>query len=409
MIDERTARSALAALVLSGCIVAPCPKDRQCTAVASTGGGPGAGGGGGARAGNGGVGTAGTAGSAGADSSGDGSPPDGTWVNITGNLAGMDSECGNMSYLSAKPEADVLIAGIALNGLWASKDQGQSWQALGKGPSSAPITNSTSAIVYDPNDPKRYWESGIYGAGGLFETKDDGATFVALADVRHNDAVSIDFTDPERKTLLAGGHEQSQKVYRSADGGVTWSEVGGNLPANTDCTHPLAIDGQVHLVGCGGYGGGTTGIFRTTDGGANWTQVSDLGGANAPLRASDGSLYWATPDAQGMARSTDDGQSWTETVGAGILTSAHPIELPDGRIASLGPRYGTQYVMVSADRGAHWAQATTALPYEDARGVLYSTQRKALYIWHSSCGTGGGSVPVPPDAIFRYDFDGGSP
>jgi photosystem II stability/assembly factor-like uncharacterized protein len=105
-----------------------------------------------------------------------------------------------------------------------------------------------------------------------------------------------------------------------------------------------------------------------------------------------------------MVRSTDQGQTWTElSVGSVEVGSFHPIELPDRRIATIGPQHGTQYVLVSADHGATWSRATAALPFTDAVGVVYSSQRKAFFVWHFTCGNG--NVPVPPDAVMRFDFD----
>ena len=318
----------------------------------------------------------------------------------------MTSQCGNMSYVSAKPDQDLLVAGIALLGLWSSTDGGGSWQPLGaSSDASASITNRTSAIVYDPQTTTRFWESGIYNSNGVYETSDDGQTFVALGDVTHSDGVSIDFTDPMRQTMLAGGHEQSQTLNRSTDGGNTWTAVGGSLPPNTNCVYPLVIDGQTHLVGCGGYGGGVTGIYRTTDGATTWKSVSSLGGSELPLVASDGSIYWSSPEGAGMARSTDQGQMWNMVVGSAVVGSFHPVELPDGRIATIGPaaQYGPQYVIASADQGANWTRLTSALPYSDAVGLTYSSQRNTFYIWHFTCGSN--AVPVPADAIMAYDLD----
>jgi photosystem II stability/assembly factor-like uncharacterized protein len=336
---------------------------------------------------------------------GDGAaPPSGNWTNVTSNLANMPSACGNMSYLSAKPDEDLLIAGIALDGLWASRDGGQSWSAFGVSDASLPITNATSAIVYDPTTSGRFWESGFHDVRGVFETTDDGADFIESGDVPHVDLVSIDFSDPNRQTLLAGGHEMAQTVNRSTDGGMTWTNVGGALPTNTDCSFPLVIDSMTHLVGCDGEGGGPIGIYRTTDGGASWTSATTLGGIYAPLVASDGSIYWSSPNGDGMARSTDKGQTWTNTGAAqDVLGSFRPIELPDGRIVTIGPEYGTQYVLASADHGATWNPVSAALPYADATAVAYSSQRKMFYIWHFSCVTQ--TDPVPTDAIMSFPFD----
>jgi hypothetical protein len=100
-----------------------------------------------------------------------------------------------------------------------------------------------------------------------------------------------------------------------------------------------------------------------------------------------------------MTRSTDDGKTWVDVVGDGKITSDPPIELPDGRIATLSQ----SAVVLSADHGATWQPAATNLPYGDARGVVYSRQQKAFFVWHFSCGNA--PLPVPADAIMRAEFD----
>jgi hypothetical protein len=327
--------------------------------------------------------------------------PTGTWANATSNLANIPSACGNLSLVSAKPDEDLLIAGIAQVGLWGSRNGGASWQALGAGAGSASITNDLTAIVYDPKDSRRFWESGIYGAG-LYETIDDGMTFHELGIVLYNDLISVYLTDPNRQLLLAGGHEQTKTLYRSTDGGNNWSNIGSALPTGSNCTTPLIIDPQTYLVGCVGAGGGPSGVFRTTDGARTWTQTAPLGGGGPPLRATDGAIYWATPGANGLMRSKDNGVTWTNVSGPGVVSSP-PIELPGGRLAALG----SQYVVVSRDGGLSWSPATSQLPMtpgEDVHGLTYSKQRKAFYIWHNKCGFNG-PLPVATDAVMSYSFD----
>src|SRR4051812_45110383 len=84
------------------------------------------------------------------------------WTNVTSNLANMPSECGNLPWLSAEPNSDTVIAGIALHGLWASSNAGASWSHLGTGPGSDTITNRPSWISYDPANANIFYESGIY-------------------------------------------------------------------------------------------------------------------------------------------------------------------------------------------------------------------------------------------------------
>jgi photosystem II stability/assembly factor-like uncharacterized protein len=322
-------------------------------------------------------------------------PAPGPWVNVTANLAGMSSECGNTSGFAAVPDRDQLIVGVALHGLWTSTDGGASWTQLGTGAGSDSLTNRTVAYVFDPERPGVFWESGIYNGNGVYRSDDYGTTLHALGDAHHNDVVSIDFSDPNRRTLLAGGHEQTQTVYRSTDGGESWTNVGANLPPSNHSSNPLVIDATTHLVGCSGYASDPSGIFRTTDGGAHWSMVSDQAASGAPLRASDGTIYWTLIYGSGMVRSTDNGQSWTR-VHDGGLRGTHPIELPDGRIATVGPNA----IIVSSDQGESWQSATESLPYDDIIGLAYSVQRRAFYVWRFDC-----TNTVPADAIMRHDFD----
>ena len=342
-------------------------------------------------------------GGAGNGAGGGGEVPDGEWINVSGNLAGIPSECGNMSALAAKPDEDLLIAGISQNGLWSSVDGGGSWEELGTGKGSDPIVNRMGNIVFDPDDSDRWWEGGIYNGGGAYETRDDGLTFTMLGGVeQQGDLLSVDLSDPDRQTLLIGGHETGGAITISTDGGASWGPIGKGLPSGTNCTFPHIIDAQTFLVGCGGYGGSEHGIYRSTDAGQSWKRVSTDGGSGAPLHATDQTIYWLSPDGA-LTRSSDAGKTWTRAIDSGTIVGPGIIELPDQRLAALGKRY----VMVSADHGATWQLASSALPYDDgnpATGVAYSRFQKAFFIWHGTCGFDG-PVPVPDDAIMRYDFD----
>jgi photosystem II stability/assembly factor-like uncharacterized protein len=329
--------------------------------------------------------------------------PTGEWRNASGNLAGISSECGNMSGLAAKPDEDLLIAGIAQKGLWSSTDGGDSWESMGAGKGSDKIVNRMRNIVFDPEVTERWWEGGIYNPGGVYETTDNGRTFRMLGGPDQlGDLLSVDLSDPDRKTLAIGGHETSGGLTLSSDGGETWDPVGKGLPTGTDCTFPLILDAQTFLVGCGGYGGKPNGVYRSTNAGQSWKQVSDAGGVGAPLRASDQTIYWYSPDGA-LIRSSDDGVSWTQAVGSGTIEGPSIVELPDGRLASLSKHY----VMVSSDQGSNWVIASSAWPYPDTSpptGLVYAKAQKAFFIWYFTCGFDG-PVPVPDDAIMRYDFD----
>ena len=123
-------------------------------------------------------GSGGSSGSAGTGGTGlGGMAPSGEWANVTSNLAEMDSECGNLGFVSAKADENLVIAGVALRGLWASVDGGENWEPFGVGDGSDEIVNRPTAMIYDPEVPERFWEVGIYNSGGIYVTNDNGETF----------------------------------------------------------------------------------------------------------------------------------------------------------------------------------------------------------------------------------------
>src|SRR5262249_12710779 len=113
-------------------------------------------------------------------------PVSAAWTPVTENLAGTPSECGNVSLVSAHPDRDMVITSVAQHGLWAGENGASSWTPLGTGPGSAKIINRGSTIVYDPDHQDTFWESGIYNAGGVYRTDDNGTTFRQLGDVVHS-------------------------------------------------------------------------------------------------------------------------------------------------------------------------------------------------------------------------------
>jgi photosystem II stability/assembly factor-like uncharacterized protein len=303
--------------------------------------------------------------------------------------------------MSARQDADVVIAGVALQGLWVSQNGSKTWARLGQATGSAAITNRPSSLTYDPVDPKAFWESGIYNGGGAYKTTDNGQTFKQLGNLTHTDFVSVDLSDPARRTLLSGRHETSQ-LFRSGDGGATWVDITGALPSGVGYTSwPLVLNANLHLLGT--TSASTAGVFRTTNGGAAWSRVYS-GAVSGPalVAKSDGAIYWLLDQGQGVIKSTDQGLTWhiMRAVGQISTSAANLIELPDGRLATFGAS-----VIVSANHGVTWQNVGAPLPYRPA-GIIYAPIRKAFYAWRFDCAKTAQEDPsIKPDMIVRMDFD----
>ena len=160
-----------------------------------------------------------------------GAAPAAGWVNVTSNVGGETWGAYGVTYVQAVPDSHEVIAGVSERGLWATGDGGKTWRKLGGNE----IKFRPGRIVFDPKNTSVFWVSGCYG-DAPFKTEDGGKTFRRLGKLAHADGVAIDFTDPGRKTLLLGLHEQSQSLQLSSNGGSTWTKIGANLPTETGIT-----------------------------------------------------------------------------------------------------------------------------------------------------------------------------
>ena len=312
--------------------------------------------------------------------------PAASWVNVTNNLTGKASECGNVSVVFADPRADRLIVGVALDGLFASTDGAMTWNSIGT--TGDPIKNRMSAIVFDPTNAGTFWESGIYGwetnAAGVFVTTNNGTSFTGNAGLETtskggntNDSISIDFSDPARKTMLAGTHETKAQLFLSTDTGSTWSDIGPMLPATVGfCTSTLVLDSKTLIVGCAAsYSNEAGAILRSTNGGMSFTNVNASGVIGQPLWATDGTLYFAA-EGGGIDKSTDQGQTWTLVADKNTAGTVRPIELPDGRIVSAQEKS----LVVSADKGVHWTPIGAPMPYVPVGICVLAAPPRVLHL-----------------------------
>jgi len=352
---------------------------------------------------NGGAGAPGTTGGAGAPGSGGGAGApgtnttggpvfDGEWEAAVGDLKDEEFDCF-LDYLTELPHEDALLAAVGHRGMFESKDGGKTWSSLGEG--AEVIQNGPTSIVFDPEDPNVFYEAGIYG-DSPYKTEDGGESFERVGEIGHTDHISIDFTDPDRQTMLAGTHENKEFFWLSTNGGAEWENIAARAPE--ECVFlnsPHVLDAETFLLGC------QRGIARSDDAGETWKLVSEVGGLAPPLIAHDDAIYFKV-EGGGIVRSDDQGKTWDEfeTPPAGLINGSPPIELPDNRLAMLA----NNIMVVSDDRGETWEQVTPPLPEglpNVPKGFLYSKYNRAFYVWSHSCERGF----VGGDEIQRYDFD----
>jgi len=172
-------------------------------------------------------------------------------------------------------------------------------------------------------------------------------------------------------------------LYRSSDGGNTWSEVSA-LDGTSVFDIEFAPDGTAYL-------GTQASIWKSTDGGLSWAVLNVGIGINdevfdVALDPSDSSRLWAgIGDAFGLQpenviRSTDGGATWADrTPPHAAPLSGRGIAVDPGDsntvIAVFGGDFGGGEVWVSTDGGDSWTDRSAGLPGNPLNAVVYDGTR----------------------------------
>ncbi len=195
------------------------------------------------------------------------------------------------------------------------------WTPLG------PYGGTLRAVVFHPSQPEMLWAG--TQTNGVFLSTDGGVTWTAVNQgLPSDDYRSVGFLDVStagRLTLYMSLYTST--LYRSIEGG-RWERMSpdSGLPLGI---RPLAADPNRQDVLWGSSGHDSPGIAASGDGGATWSQVYALAGGSRGsvptgfvFAPADPSTIYAglssSPGApQGVLRSRDGGLSW-ETAGSGL-------------------------------------------------------------------------------------------
>ena len=236
-------------------------------------------------------------------------------------------------------EPNVYYFGAVAGGVWKTTDGGASWTVL---TDHTPIT-SIGALAVAPSNPNiLYVGTGeasprgdmTYG-NGVFKSLDGGKSWqsLGLADTRQIGALIIDPKNPDIVLVAALGHafgpNAERGVFRTADGGKTWTKV----LAKDDRTGAIDVTFDPHdsrIVYAALWqavrqpwnfssGGPGSGLYRSTDGGVSWSRLAGhglpagiLGRIDVAVSGADSRRIYAMIEAKdgGLFRSDDAGEHW---------------------------------------------------------------------------------------------------
>lgn len=192
---------------------------------------------------------------------------------------------------------NVFYFGAVAGGVWKTTDAGISWLPLFEHQS----VSSIGAVAVDPHDPNVIYvgtgepclRGDISYGDGMYKSVDGGKTWthIGLEDTRHIAKILVDPHDSNIIFVAAIGHaygpNEQRGVFRSNDGGKTWQKVlykddktgAVDLTFAADNSHTLyAAMYQEERTPWGFSSGGPgSGIYKSSDGGTTWKHLEGNG------------------------------------------------------------------------------------------------------------------------------------
>ena len=196
------------------------------------------------------------------------------------------------------------------------------------------LAPSNSDVLWAGTGEQNNRQSTSWG-NGVYRSVDAGSTWthLGLEKTRHIGRIKVHPKDPEVAYVAALGNlwapSQQRGVYKTTDGGETWtkvlfvSEYTGAVdlamdPENPDVLYAATYQRLRRTWGFNGGGPGS-GIYKTTDGGETWSELTDgipdgdKGRIGIALSKSNPDVLYATVEhveKSGTYRTGDAGATW---------------------------------------------------------------------------------------------------
>jgi photosystem II stability/assembly factor-like uncharacterized protein len=190
--------------------------------------------------------------------------------------------------------------GAVNGGIWKTTDAGTVWKPIFDG---QPI-GSIGALVVAPSDPKTIYagtgesdiRSDLSSGNGVYKSRDGGFTWthVGLEDTRQISRIVVDPRDPNVVYVGALGHaygsNEQRGVYKSVDGGAHWTKVLDQGP-EIGISDLAICAGNPQILFAGA-----------------WKTLRPAWSTYAPIDGTGGGLF----------RSEDAGKTWSRSAGKGL-------------------------------------------------------------------------------------------
>jgi len=256
------------------------------------------------------------------------------------------------------------------------------------------------SIAVNPKNKFEYYVG--VASGGVWKTVNDGTTWTPVFDGEGSYSIGWVALDPNDSSVVwvGSGESNSQRsvsygdgVYRSDDGGKSWSNLGLKKSEHIGRVVIDPRDSKVVYVAAEGplWGpGGDRGLYKSVDGGKNWKAVltisENTGVVDVALDPSNPDIVYAAayqrrrhvftlidggPESA-IYKSTDAGATWNKlksglpSVDMGRIGLAVSGADPNVVYASIEAADGKGGIFRSSDKGATWERRN-----EFDQGAMY--------------------------------------
>ncbi|MFL5772696.1 MAG: WD40/YVTN/BNR-like repeat-containing protein, partial [Flavisolibacter sp.] len=193
-------------------------------------------------------------------------------------------------------QPNVFYIGVNNGGVWKTNDYGRTWMPIFDNQP----TGSIGDIAVSPSNPDVIYAGCGEGlqrpdlsvGDGIYRSADGGKTWtnMGLRDAQQIGGMAIDPQNENRLFVAALGHpygpNTERGVYRTLDGGKTWQRVlykdenTGAIqvvidPKNSNIIYADLWAGRQGPWENGAWNGPNSGLFKSTDGGTTWRQLTN--------------------------------------------------------------------------------------------------------------------------------------
>jgi FG-GAP-like repeat len=319
---------------------------------------------------------------------------------------------GSFGVGTARAVPGVLFA-TGNNGFYKSINDGVSWTQLQNGLPAANMNDvqshpTTPGTVYATNSDALYKSTD----GGTHWTRKQ----VASGNLRSGSSNQIVLIPGAPDTVLLSTF--SEGIYKSVDGGNTFATANTGLPVNLvalDATVTRGIDGKLYAGFLGALDGGAgSGVYRSDDGGVTWTiKTTGLTAGSSlfvrtivPDPNTALTLYAVTLD--GIYKTANGGDNWAKLTGAGTTGGYRDLTIDPADSTHLyAARYSSNDFSLAASSGV-WKSTNGGTNWTQTALNTKGTQRVAAIRFGSDLTIAAAVWPFNPSGLYLSGDDGAS-